>query len=240
MSYSYQAYPQEMTGVYYSEQYPQRKRGSGILGTAIGGAVVGAGASATVTAFQNPYINKKGEVNDEFVKRVCENTLKNASEETKKYYEQNKNILKNIDKVKTVDDLKKLLKENDFFFNKHLSEINHSSEKELFKEEYLKGITENSLKDYKEHFKLLTSNKETEALSHHRIEIERCWDKEAKKFVQAEGVGDNIFKSIQSSKTGMKLKNVSKSLLKGAGIGCGIALILGGVLKILQNRNRQA
>ena len=70
--------------------------------------------------------------------------------------------------------------------------------------------------------------------------VTSCWDKNTKKFVKADGIEDHIFKNIEASKSGMKLKNIGKSALKGAGIGFGVALVLGGILKFLQNRNRQA
>lgn len=235
MSYSYQAngYPQaQMPVTYYNEPTQRKNNGGGFLGTVVGGAAVGATTSAGIAAFQNPYIDKNGVAKDYFVREVCENTIKNSSDETKKYYEQVKNIIKEVDTAKTPDDLKKILNDNDLFFKKHLGEINTTAE------EYLKGIKSDNLGDFKEHFKTLALDKEREALSHHKINIEMCWDKEAKKFVHAEGVEENVFKSIEKSKSGMKLKNIGKSALKGAGIGLAVALIFSGVFKLLQNKNR--
>lgn len=236
MSYSYQTYnypSQQMA--YYNEPVQNRNNtGGGLMGAVIGGTGIGAVTSAGMAAFQNPYVNKKGEVNDMFVKRVYEKTMENASEETKNLYKQRKNVLKKIDGVNSAEKLKDLLKDNDAVF-KDMTNFNQNT-----KESYLNGITEGNFKEAKMEIKGRIEADETFNLKSMKRNVTSCWDKNTKKFVKADGIEDHIFKNIEASKSGMKLKNIGKSALKGAGIGFGVALVLGGILKFLQNRNRQA
>ena len=236
MSYSYQSggYPQaQIPGAYYNGAQKQ-KTGSGFAGTVIGGTAIGAATSAGIAAFQNPYVNKNGEVSDMFVKRVYEKTMENASEETKNLYKQRNNVLKKIDGVNSAEKLKSLLQDNEAIF-KDMTDFTQNS-----KESYLNGITEGNFKEAKFEIKGKIEADETFNLKSMKRNITSCWDKNTKKFVQAEGIEDHIFKNIEASKSGMKMKNIGKSALKGAGIGLGVALIFGGVLKLLQNRSRQA
>jgi len=188
-------------------------------------------SSKQVLQQQNPYINKKGEVNDIFVKRVQEEVLKNASDETKLLNKQRLDVINKIDKVNNAEELKNLLKENEDFLAKTIYED---------KSNFIDAITEKNYKSIQEGIKNSSLDSLEFERKFHELNIQSCWDKEAKKFVRPETLDEKYFKNIENATSGMKLKNVGKSALKGAGIGLAVALIFSGVFKLLQNKNRQA
>lgn len=231
MSYSYQGndYPQTQIPVTYYNEPQKRKTNSGFLGTVVGGTAIGAATSGGIAAFQNPYIDKNGEAKDAFVKKVHAETLKNADEETKTFAQQRQNIIEKIGNAKNAEETAKILKENDRF-TKGAIAIDENT--------FYKSINENNFKEIGNDIKKHAINSMGVEEKFHKLNIQNSWNKDAKKFVKPELLDETYFKNIESASSGMKLQNIGKSALRGAGIGLGVALVLGGLLKFLQSRNQ--
>ena len=237
MSYSYQGYdyPQQQMQqmpMYYGEPSMQRRNsGSGVVGTMIGGGVVGATTGGVIGAIQNPYFNKKGEATDIFVKKVFDNAVKKSSTETQRLFEQRNNIVNKIGSIKNADELKQFLKNNEDFLKNALGETS---------DKYINSITDDTLKQTKELLKNTASTDIEVAKKFQKINIECCWDKEAKKLIKPEGIEESTFKNIQDSMSGLRWKNAGQKAFKGLAIGCAAALVITGIFKLVQNHKQKA
>lgn len=240
MSYSYQGYdyPQQQMQqmqqmpMYYGEPSMQRRNsGSGVVGTMVGGGVVGAATGGVIGAIQNPYFNKKGEATDMFVKKVFNNTIKKASTETQMLYKQRYDIINKIGNVKNADELKKLLMGNKEFL-KSAVDINA--------DDFIESITDETCKKVKDLLKETAENDINLSKMLIKTNIESCWDQGSKDLYKAAGISDSTFKNIQDSMSGLRWKNAGQKAFKGLAIGCAAALVITGIFKLVQNRKQKA
>ena len=169
-----------MNGNYYGPQYNQtyspyqnqNNRGLPVIGLATGGALAG----GAVGFFKNRFpVSKDGTVADSFAKAAFQKHVdKNLSSNGKEFFKQIDNIMSKVDKIKTPEEFKKLLKDN-----KLVSESNING---LSLDTLLETVNSDNLKSKKDALK-----KSIEAINEYNIDnmketIKACWDKEGKKF----------------------------------------------------------
>lgn len=227
--YSMGANPQAYQAMYPTDMnsFPQPQRSSGP--STLGMATLGFVGGGTVGYFKNRYpVNKSGQVSDTFAKSAFENHVnKNFSKDNKNIYKQTKNILAKIDKVKDVEGLKKLLKTNKDIAEACYKNLNCTLD------DALNSVTSSNLADTKKSLKEHLSRTNNFNTRQFKNFTEKCWDKEAKKFVKPEGLSDEIFNIIKNTRTNIQWKKA----LKYGGITAGV---LGGLTlgyKLLTAKN---
>ena len=203
-SYQGQMYPQQA----YS---PQRQGNGGV--STVGMMAVGGVAGGSVGYLKNRYpIGSDGQVSDSFTREVFDKNLKkNTSPEAQNYFKQLKTVLKKIDKVKSPEDFKKLIKANKDIIDDQCKGISTGT--------LLDGVNSTNLQSSK------TSLKESlEAIMNFELvktknAIRLGWNSESKKFIKTPEFKDgklfNIIKSTKSS-------NQWKKALKYGGVTAGI------------------
>ena len=213
-AYNMSAYPN-----YQNNAFPQQQKQSNAPST-FGMMTLGALGGGTVGYLKNRYpVSSDGVVSDTFAKNVFEaNIKKNAPEESKKFFKELNNILDKIDKVKTTEDYKKLLKDNKSVIEEQCKGISLETTLDTLNPDNLK----NSKKSLKE---ILQKIKDFE-LTKTKNAIKLGWDSETKKFVKTEAFKDDkLFEIIKKTKSNHQWKKA----LKYGGITAGVmgALTLG-------------
>ena len=203
-SYQGQMYPQQA--------YSSQRQGNGGVST-VGMMAVGGVAGGSVGYLKNRYpIGSDGQVSDSFTREVFDKNLKkNTSSEAQNYFKQLKTVLKKIDKVKSPEDFKKLIKENKDIIDDQCKGISTGT--------LLDGVNSTNLQSSK------TSLKESlEAIMNFELvktknAIRLGWNSESKKFIKTPEFKDgklfNIIKNTKSS-------NQWKKALKYGGVTAGI------------------
>ena len=203
-SYQGQMYPQQA--------YSSQRQGNGGVST-VGIMAVGGVAGGSVGYLKNRYpIGSDGQVSDSFTREVFDKNLKkNTSSEAQNYFKQLKTVLKKIDKVKSPEDFKKLIKENKDIIDDQCKGISTGT--------LLDGVNSTNLQSSK------TSLKESlEAIMNFELvktknAIRLGWNSESKKFIKTPEFKDgklfNIIKNTKSS-------NQWKKALKYGGVTAGI------------------
>lgn len=215
--------PYMMNGNYYGPQYNQtyspyqnqNNRGLPVIGLATGGALAG----GAVGFFKNRFpVSKEGTVADSFAKAAFQKHVdKNLSSNGKEFFKQIDNIMSKVDKIKTPEEFKKLLKDN-----KLVSESNING---LSLDTLLETVNSDNLKGKKDVLK-----KSIEAINEYNIEnmketIKACWDKEGKKFVKPSGIKDNLFDVIKNTKRNDQWKKAGKYAGISAAVAGGLAVL---------------
>lgn len=225
-SYSMNTFPET-----YPREYPQTysQKPKPNVPSIIGMAAIGAIGGGTVSYFKNKLpVGKNGSISDGFVKEVFEKNLeKNASNESREYFKQLKNVLNKIDKIKSPEDFKKLLNAN--------MAIVESQCKGISAETLLDTVNSTNLKTSKESLKKTLES----IMSFEHLKTENAirlgWNSEEKKFIQNSEFKDNkLFDVIKGTKNKVQLKKA----LKYGGITAGVmgALTLGYKM-LCSNRN---
>ena len=203
-SYQGQMYPQQA--------YSSQRQGNGGVST-VGMMAVGGVAGGSVGYLKNRYpIGSDGQVSDSFTREVFDKNLKkNTSSEAQNYFKQLKTVLKKIDKVKSPEDFKKLIKENKDIIDDQCKGISTGT--------LLDGVNSTNLQSSK------TSLKESlEAIMNFELvktknAIRLGWNSESKEFIKTPEFKDgklfNIIKNTKSS-------NQWKKALKYGGVTAGI------------------
>lgn len=192
--------------VEYSGMQPQKKKDKSIP-FGIGGLAVGGGVAGYVGYRKNPYISGKGDPTDTFTKNAYEKFINTISGDEKTLVTQRKELLKEIDKTKSVDDLKTLL-ENKKMAAKDALGSNY--------DDIVHNLTENNLSQNKSSIKKSLKTQEENSLLKMKNWISSCWDKDKKKFSKADSVSDDAFKAIESATKGAKGKLIAKYAAIGA------------------------
>lgn len=215
--------PYMMNGNYYGPQYNQtyspyqnqNNRGLPVIGLATGGALAG----GAVGFFKNRFpVSKDGTVADSFAKAAFQKHVdKNLSSNGKEFFKQIDNIMSKVDKIKTPEEFKKLLKDN-----KLVSESNING---LSLDTLLETVNSDNLKSKKDALK-----KSIEAINEYNIDnmketIKACWDKEGKKFVKPSGIKDNLFDVIKNTKRNDQWKKAGKYAGISAAVAGGLAVL---------------
>lgn len=217
MTYSYSApltYGPQPNDLYYESQNYQKPSAAP---AAVLGTLAGAGVGAIVGGRKNPFMAKNGEVLDSFAKSAYEKYVNTAKDAGKEAYEGGLNILKKIDVVKTPDELKKLLNENKEAAKEICTELKQTPE------EFLGRVTEDNLDKNKKALKERIESANNNRYRDMKNQIEACWNKDKKKFVEVDSVKKEVFKAIEKS-TG-KNKIIGKYAAIGAAIGGVISFI---------------
>ena len=215
--------PYMMNNNYYGQPYNQAyqpyqgQKSSGL--PVVGLAAVGAVGGGAVGFFKNRYpISKDGTVADSFAKAAFKKHVdKNLSSNGKEFFKQIDNIMSKVDKIKTPEEFKKLLKDN-----KLVSESNING---LSLDTLLETVNSDNIKSKKE-----TLKKSIEAINEYNIDnmketIKACWDKEGKKFVKPSGIKDNLFDVIKNTKRNDQWKKAGKYAGITAAIVGGLAIL---------------
>lgn len=202
----------------YPQTYSQKPKSNGP--SVLGMATVGAIGGSTVGFLRNRLpVSKDGSVSDGFVKEVFEKNLeKNASNESREYFKQLKNVLNKIDKIKSPEEFKKLLDANKV--------IVESQCKGISAETLLDAVNSTNLKTSKESLKKALES--VMSFEHTKTEnaIRLGWNSEEKKFIKNSEYKDSkLFDVIKGTKNKVQWKKA----LKYGGISAGVlgALTLG-------------
>lgn len=213
------AYNMEAFPNYQNQAFPQPQRQSNGP-SAFGMMTLGAIGGGTVGYLKNRYpVSSDGVVSDTFAKNVFDaNLKKNAPEENKKFFKELNNILNKIDKVKTTEDYKKLLKDN--------KNVIEEQCKGISLETTLETLTPDNLKNSKKSLKEILQKIMDFEITKTKNAIKLGWDSETKKFVKTEAFKDDkLFEIIKKTKSNHQWKKA----LKYGGITAGImgALTIG-------------
>lgn len=193
------------------------------------GVVIGAGVGGYMGYRKNPYFTKNNEVVDSFAKNAFEKYLNTPSGKGKEIYNGNLEILKNIDSIKTPEELKSLFESNKEAAEDFCLKLNQTTE------EYIQNISKDNLNANKKTIKENLTANNNSFYQNMKNNIQACWDKDKKKFKKPDSISDDIFNSIKTTTNGMK----TKSTLKYAGFGaliCGIIAL--GISKFINYHNK--
>lgn len=232
MSYSYSTVPlsygpNDQFGYEVDANQNQRKSHPSLLAGGIA-AVVGAGGGVIVGSKINPYM-KNGVPTDKFAKLSYDRFVKSASDDVRQSYDQYKEVLKKIDKVKDADQLRTLMNNN--------PEASKVVSEPLHKEtaEFLSLVNETNLSSNKTIIKDGMKNAINARHADMKNNISSCWD--AGKFVKPDGMDDKMFEAIQ--KTTKRVK--AGCIAKWAGISAAVLGVATFVIhKIIRNKKESA
>lgn len=194
------------------------------------GGIVGLAAGSVIGAKQHPYM-KNGIPTDTFAKKAYDKYMKHAPAAEQESYGQYKEVLKKLDKVKTVDELKTLINNNP----KAADEISTALEKTT--DEYLSTITESNLSSNKETIKRKLEAGNATRFQNMKNQITTCWDAATKKFVKPASMDDPTFKAIKKSANMIKSKFIAVWALSSAA-ALGIVSFIGH--KLYQHKKESA
>lgn len=169
------------------------------------GAVIGGTGGLTAGIIKNPFVSRHNEVSDTFARTVYEKVNTSG----KDAYKESLNILKEIDKVKTPEELKTLFNNN----KKAAEEIVQGTGESV--DDFINKITEDNLKTNKNTIKKQINSTNNTRYQDIKNKILSFWDKDKKKFV-SNNSEDEVFKAIKSSKFGIKAKTIGKYTAIGA------------------------
>lgn len=212
-------YNMEASPNYQNQVFPQPQKKTNnppVLGMMTLGAVGG----GTVGYFKHRYpVSADGVVADTFAKNVFEANLKNnVPEKNKKFFKELNAVLNKIDKIKNVEDYKKLLKQN-----KNLIEEQY---KGISFETTLNSLTPDNLKTNKTALKEALQKIMDYEMVKTKNAIKLGWNSDSKKFVKTEAFKDDkLFDIIKKTKSNHQWKKA----LKYGGITAGVlgALTIG-------------
>ena len=213
------AYNMEAFPNYQNQAFPQpQKKNNGP--STFGMMTLGAVGGGTVGYFKNRYpVASDGTVADSFAKKVFETNLKkNGTEESKTFFKELNNILNKIDKVRTTEDFKKLLKDN--------KSIIEEQSKGISLDMTLSSLNPDNLKTSKASLKETLQKILDFEITKTKNAVRLGWDSDAKKFVKSEAFKDEkLFNIIKKTKSNHQWKKA----LKYGGITAGVmgALTLG-------------
>ena len=208
---------------HYAQQKEQQNRKSytpaAILLAGVGGGVVGYCKS------KHP-ISKDGKVSDNFAKEVLEKHVKkNGTEQEKRIYEQSRNILKKIGKIKTVGHFKELVENNRKVFS--------SEQLGIDIEKYMNSVSKTNLKENKDTIKRIAEGNNMAKIQTIKNQALQCWDKDKKSFKKSDNVDSKLFDIINKTKS----KNQWKKAIKYGGIAAGVMGALTVSYKIITANN---
>lgn len=195
---------------------------------AIGGVAAGGAIGAFAGSRINPYISKSGDIKDAFVKSTFENYIDKAPDTEKNAYKEAKDMLKQIDKVKTADDLKTLAGNHNEAMKAVCADLGQTPD------EFLENVTEENLAANKKTIKEKLNAGESTRLQNMKNKIQACWDKDGRKFKKADSVSQEVFDAVQKATNGAKIKIIAKYAAIAAAIGGAGTYI---THKIMTNKN---
>ena len=196
---------------------------STIGGAFVASVAVGGAGGLTAGIIKNPYISKKGEITDTFARSVYEN-VDSAGKEA---YKESLNILKEIDKVKTPEELKTLFNNN----KKAAEEVVNGTGESV--ENFLEKINNDNLKSNKNTIKEKIKATNNSRFQDMKNRILSYWDKDKKKFIST-NTDDEVFKAIKKSRFGIKAKTIAKYTAIGA-LAAGVIGVI--CTKLLAQKN---
>ena len=206
---TYPAYPQQNQNIY--SQGTKQKKNSGP--STFGMITLGALGGGAVGYFKNRYpVTKDGNVTDTFAKDVFDTNLKkNSSKNVKQYFEQLKNILKNIDSVSTPEEFKNLINKN--------KDVIEDQCRIISKDSLLDAVNSTNLKDSKKALKDSLQSIMNFELQKTKNAIKLGWNSSQKKFIKTDEFKDEkLFNIIKKTKNNAQMKKA----LKYGGITAGV------------------
>lgn len=205
MSYNYSV-PQNN----YSQMNYNKQSGAPLVGLGFAAGGIAGGISAS----KKMPVLVKDDVQDTFAKAVHDKYIKKVADKSEKTIDKQLSaVIKKIGKIKTVDDLKALLKKN--------PEVENMISKDL-----LENITENTLKSNKATIKNSVLAKSKELLQSTKNKIISCWDAKNKKFVENSAIENKTYKIITQTAEKIKAGAVTKAaLIWGAVTAAGVWVI---------------
>jgi len=208
----YGEYPQ-----YNKENLPADKSS---FSTGMSSAGIGLLAGGVIGAVQrNPYM-KNGIPTDEFAQLTYHKYLKNAPVIEQQAYGQTNEVINNISRMKTTDELKTLLNNNPEASKEIATALNKSTD------EYLSSIADSNISANKEVIKKKLETANLTRYQNMKNEISRAWCAEKKKFVCPEDMDKNTFKAIKKTSDIVRSKVVARyALVVGATTGVAAFII---------------
>ena len=183
----------------------------------VAGAAVGAIGGGVVGYKKNPYINSNNLVSDTFTKKVHAKLLDSAKDDSKDIYNKTLEVLKKLDKIKSVEELKELKTNNPNIITANLENVK----------------SENLAENIRTVKNALTSNVDTWH-QETKNKILSAWDSKAKKFVKPENMTEEVFNNIKDATKGIKTKIVLKYATIASAITGTIAFALHKILTTRQ------
>ncbi len=219
-AYNIGAYPVGDAGIYQPYVQPQKPNVIGsVLGASAVGFVAGTGVGATIDYLKNKKPVKNGTVSENFAKRAFDKYINNGlSEDGKNFFKQVKELWTKLDKVKTPDEFKSLLKNNELLAKKLYNGVSIDTVFDTLNKDNLSS----KIKTLKNSLESTYNNQ----IQNIKDSIIKCWDSKAKKFVKPDDFKNiKLFNAIKSAKSSVNWKKV----IKEGGITAAVAgcLVLG-------------
>lgn len=192
----------------------------------IGGAVAGSSLGGYLGYKGQPYMS--GDIpKDTFTKNAYLKYIDKIGGAEKDIYTQGKEILKEIDKLKTADELKTLLQSKQEAAKEALG---HSYD------DIITNLTDANLAQNKRTIKNSLYAQEKNNMQKMKNWIQSAWNSNSKKLEKPAAMSDDLFGAIKKSAGNYKFANLGKGLLIG-GVLSGIAGFV--ATKILEARAQQ-
>lgn len=189
------------------------------LPAAASGLVAG-GAIGAFAGFKKNSITDKVGIKDSFAKKVEERLLNESGESAKKIHNQEADIIKTINKVKSPEELRALFAENKDAAKEICKSLKQTPD------EFLQTITSDNLKQNKETIKNWFIGEHNNRFQSLKNQIQFCWDKEEKKFTQSPNVKNNVYDAIIKTQKSIKKVSIIKYGTIGAAIGAAVGFII--------------
>ena len=209
MTYSYQnptTYETYTPVKYDSAYYVNEQKTSSAAFPTLAGAVVGGTVGGVVGYKGHPYMSNNLP-KDSFTKKAYAKYVEKVAGSEKTIHTQGKEILKKIEKVKTVDELKSLLQNQQDAAKEALG---HSYD------DIINNLSETNLGQNKKTIKTAIKTQQENKIQKMKNWIQTCWDAKNKKFEKTTGMADDVFSSIKKSAEKFKFTNMGKGILIGA------------------------
>ena len=194
--------------------------GFGLLGGGLAGALK-----------KNPYM-VNGIPTDNFAQLAYEKYLKKAPAVEQKAYNQSNEVIRQLDKIKTTDELKTLMNNNPEASKEVSTALNKTTE------EYLSSVADTNLAANKEVIKKKLEAGNQTRYQNMKNEISRAWDNEKHKFVKPDNMDASVFKAIKRTTGNARAAFTAKCALITAAVAGVVAFAAHKIINLVKQRKQ--
>lgn len=194
--------------------------GLGLIGGGIAGALK-----------KNPYI-VNGLPTDNFAVLAYEKYLKKAPDIERKAYYQSNEVIKQLDSIKTTDELKTLINNNPEASKELSTALNKTTEA------YLSTVSDTNLAANKEVIKNKLEAANKTRYQNMKNEISRAWNNEKKTFVKPNNMDNAVFKAIKRTTGKARAEFITKYALIAGAITGVAAFTIHKIINLVNHRRQ--
>ena len=210
--------------------YPVQKVSSVPAGmTGVGLGLIGGGIAGALK--KNPYM-VNGLPTDNFAVLAYERYLKKAPDIERKAYYQSNEVIKQLDSIKTTDELKTLINNNPEASKELSTALNKTTEA------YLSTVSDTNLAANKEVIKNKLEVANKTRFQNMKNEISRAWNNEKKTFVKPSNMDDSVYKAIKRTTGKARAEFVTKYALIAAAITGAVTFTVHKIINSIRYRRQ--